>query len=68
MKILLLIIAVLYLINAIRVKNYYVNYSNGFDTSGLKGIGHFVGTFLSCCTEGVCWWYIISNILEYYNK
>ena len=68
MKIILLIIAVLYLINAIRVKNIYVNYYHGFNTSGLIGGGHFIGTFIACTCEGICWWYIISNILENFNK
>lgn len=67
MNIILLIIAVLYLGNSIRVKNYYVNKSNGFNTSGMKGVGHFMGTFLSCCIEGICWWYIIKNIIVYFN-
>jgi hypothetical protein len=67
MNIILLIICTLYLFNAIRIKNNYVNESNGFNTSGMEGIGHFVGTFLSCCTEGICWWYIIKSIINYYN-
>lgn len=67
MNIILLVICILYLCNAIRVKNHYVNESNGFDTTGMKGVGHFVGTFLACCTEGICWWYIIKNIINYYN-
>lgn len=66
MKIVLLIIAVIYLINAIRVKNMYVNTAQGFDTNTfVKSLGHFLGTFFSCCTEGVCWWYIIKTVLEY---
>lgn len=68
MNIVLLILAVIYLGNAIRVKNHYINECNGFDTSNpIKAFGHFIGTFLSCVTEGVCWWYIIKNILEYYS-
>lgn len=65
MKILLIILASIYLMNAIRVKNQYVNESQGFDTSTFsKAAGHFLGTFFSCCTEGVCWWYLIKNIIE----
>ena len=65
MKVLLVILASIYLINAIRIKNYYVNKSQGFDTSTFtKATGHFLGTFFACCTEGICWWYLIKNIIE----
>lgn len=68
MNIILLILAVIYLANAIRVKNHYVNESNGFDTSNpIKATGHFVGTFIACMTEGICWWYIIKNIIIYFG-
>ena len=62
MNIILLIIAIVYLINAIRVKNKYVN-----EHLGIKGnIGNFIGTFIACITEGICWWYIINTIIENY--
>lgn len=65
MKILLIILASICLMNAIRVKNQYINEYQGFDTSTFsKAVGHFLGTFLGCCTEGVCWWYLIKNIIE----
>ena len=64
MKILLIILTSAFLINAIRVKNYYVNKVQEFDTSTFKkATGHFMGTFISCCTEGICWWYLISQFL-----
>ena len=65
MKILLIILASVFLINAIGVKNDYINKVNEFDTSTFgKATGHFMGTFVSCCTEGICWWYLIKNIIE----
>lgn len=65
MKILLIILASIYLMNSIIIKNKYVNEALGFDTSTFsKAIGHFFGTFISCCVEGVCWWYLIKNIIE----
>jgi len=65
MKILLIILASIYLMNAIRLKNHYVNEAQGFDTSTFeKATGHFLGTFFGCCTEGICWWYLINEILK----
>ena len=61
MNIILFIICILLLANAIRIRNDYVNYYHGFDDN----IAHFIGTFLWCCTEGICWWYVIKNIIEF---
>lgn len=64
MNIVFFIICILILINAIRVRNLYVNYYNGFTDNK---VGHFIGTFLWSCIEGACWWYVIENIIKYYN-
>jgi len=63
MNIIFFIICILILINAIRVRNIYVNYYNGFTNN----VAHFLGTFFWSCTEGICWWYVINNIIKYYN-
>ena len=63
MNIIFFIICILVLINAIRVRNDYVNYYQGFTNNKAA---HFIGTFLWCCTEGICWWYVIKNIIEFY--
>jgi hypothetical protein len=61
MKIILLIICIVLISNAIRVRNLYVNYYNNFTD---HKIAHFIGTFLWSVTEGICWWYLIKNIIE----
>ena len=61
----LLIITICYLFNAIRLKNLYVNYYNEFESDSIVTMfGHFLGTFIACCVEGICWWYVIKTILE----
>jgi len=62
MNIILVILAVLYLFNAIRVKNQLINEHLG--TNG--NIGNFLGTFICCICEGICWWYLINAIIKYY--
>ena len=63
MNIVLFIICIIVLLNAIRIRNTYVNDYHGFvDNKG----AHFVGTFLWSCTEGICWWYVIKNIIQFY--
>lgn len=65
MDIVYLIIAVILVLNGIRVKNKYVNYYQGFDTSSpAKAFSHYMGTFLSDVVHGICWWYIIKTIVE----
>ena len=68
MEIVILIVCVLYLALTITTKNKYVNYYNGFCPSNLgEEIGHYLGTFFACCTEGVAWWYIIQMIVKHIN-
>ena len=65
MNIVYLIIAIVLVLNSIRVRNKYVNYYHGFDTSNpWIALAHFLGTFLASVTEGICWWYIIKIIIE----
>ena len=64
MKLIFIIICALILINAIRVRNIYVNYYHGFID---HKFGHFIGNMLWCFTEGFIWWYLISNLINYYK-
>lgn len=64
MKLIYIIICALILANAIIVRNTYVNYYHGFMD---HKFAHFLGNMLWCFTEGFIWWYLISNLIEYYK-
>ena len=64
MKFVYIIICILILINTIRVRNIYVNHYHGFID---HKFGDFIGNMLWCLTEGFIWWYLISNLINYYK-
>lgn len=59
MKYFLILIAIIIILNRITVINKYVNEYHGWSNN----FGHWLGTFLASLTEGICWWYIIKNLI-----
>ena len=70
MKILLLILAILYVISSTMTGHFYKTYTvnqhpkmSGMYRASQHKFGWFVGTLIATAIEATCWWYIIDTLI-----
>ena len=68
MRIFFLVLAIIYVVSAAWSKHvyktdYWKRQPNVFGVNVPFNFGWFLGSVLSFCIEGLCWWYIVTQLL-----